>query len=179
MTNRGFLATAAVGAALLTGACGGGDKQGDGKPSKADVESAALKFSRCMRQHGINMPDPQISSDGSKVRVLIGGGAKGKAKFNPQSPAFKSAERACQKYMDAVRPKLSPAQQQEAQQQVLQSLRCMREHGIDIPDSAASGGGLKIGPESGVNPDTPAFQRAQQACMKGSRGGSLKSGPKP
>jgi hypothetical protein len=178
MTNRGFLATAAVGAALLTGACGGGDQQGGDKPKKADVEAAALKFSRCMRAHGVNMPDPEISSDGSKVRVLIGG-AKGTAKFNPRTPAFKAAEQACRKYMEAVRPRLTPAQQQEAQQQVLETLRCMRRHGVDIPDSAASGGGLKIGPESGVDPRNPAFRRAEKACMKGPRGSSLQSGPKP
>jgi hypothetical protein len=175
MINRGFLATAGVGAALLLSACAGDNNEAGGKKPKADVEAAALKFSRCMREHGIDMPDPKISSDGGQVLIA---GAKGKAKFNPESPAFKNAQKACQKYMDALRPNLTPAQQQEAQQQVLKTLRCMRQHGVDIPDSAASGGGLKIGPDTGVNPRDPAFQRAQEACMKGARGG-FQAAPKP
>ena len=176
MFNRGFLAIAGAGAALLLGACAGNDDKQGGGPRKADVQAAALKFSRCMREHGIDMPDPKISSDGGQVLIA---GAKGNPKFKPDSPAFKTAEKACRKYMEAVRPNLTPAQQQEAQQQMLKTLRCMRQHGIDIPDTAASGGGLKIGPDTGVNPRDPAFQRAQEACMKGPRVGGLQAGPKP
>jgi hypothetical protein len=168
MINRGLLATAAVAAALVTGACGGSDDNDSGGPRpKADIQAAALKFSRCMREHGIDMADPR--NGGADGAVLIGG--PGKAKFNPDSPAFKTAEKACKKYMDAVRPNLTPAQEAQAQQQTLKMLRCMREHGVDIPDSAAAGGGLRIGPDSGVNPRDPAFQRAQKACMKGARFG--------
>ena len=174
MINRGLLATAAAGAALLTGACWGADGSTSGAPRpKADIQAAALKFSRCMRQHGIDMPDPR--NGGAEGTVLIGGGP-GKARFNPDSPAFKTAEKACKKYMDAVRPNLTPAQEAEAQQQMLKTLRCMREHGVDIPDSAASGGGLKIGPDTGVDPRDPAFQRAQKACMKDARVG-FQAGP--
>jgi pyruvate/2-oxoglutarate dehydrogenase complex dihydrolipoamide acyltransferase (E2) component len=173
MINRAFLATAAVGAALLTGACGSDDDNsaGGGPRAKGDLQAAALKFARCMRDHGIDIPDPK--GGGADGQVIIGGpGAKGK--FDPQSPVFKTAEKSCKKYMDAARPELTPAQEQEAQERTLEMLRCMRQHGVNLPDAAADGPGLKIGPESGVNPRDPAFQRAQKACMKG-RGGVFSS----
>jgi hypothetical protein len=41
--------------------------------------------------------------------------------------------------------------------------RCLRTHGINIPDPDASGG-LKF-PE-GMTPESPRFQAAQAACSK-------------
>jgi hypothetical protein len=81
--------------ALAVAACGGGDKRGgvaslgDDQPTSttspggSDSTQADLAFARCMRQHGINMPDPQ--PDG---RVDTSG-------VNPDDPKFKAAERAC------------------------------------------------------------------------------------
>jgi len=48
----------------------------------------------------------------------------------------------------------------------------MRSHGVpSFPDPGPSGG-LQIGPGSGINPESPAFQSAQQACARfGPKGG--------
>jgi hypothetical protein len=155
-----------------------GDGAGGGSVDETEMQDAALEYAQCMRDHGIDMPDPQSSADGRGV--LIGGPAGGKAKFNPNTPAFKTAEKACKKYMDAVRPNLTPAQQQEMQQQMLEMVRCMREHGVNIPDAAAGGEGVRIGPGTGVDPESPTFQRAQKACMKGGKGGfSIQREAKP
>lgn len=57
----------------------------------ARAHAAALQFSRCMRAHGLpNFPDPQFS--GGKVSMQIGSGTG----LDPNSPAFKAAQRACQ-----------------------------------------------------------------------------------
>jgi hypothetical protein len=40
--------------------------------------------------------------------------------------------------------------------------RCMRQHGIDLPDPKP-GGGIDM---RGVNSDTPKFQAAEQACQQ-------------
>jgi hypothetical protein len=45
-----------------------------------------LAYARCMRQHGINIPDPK--PDGG---IHIEG-------VNPDDPKFKAAEQACQQY---------------------------------------------------------------------------------
>jgi hypothetical protein len=48
---------------------------------------------------------------------------------------------------------------------------CMRSHGVpNFPDPSA-GGGIQIGSSSGINPKSPAFQSAQNACAKLMPGG--------
>ena len=43
---------------------------------------------------------------------------------------------------------------------------CMRSHGVpNFPDPSPNGGAL-IGPNSAINPQSPAFQSAQQSCQK-------------
>ncbi len=53
--------------------------------------------------------------------------------------------------------------------QSLKFAACMRSHGVsNYPDSSPSGRGtvLKITPGSGLNPQSPSFRSAQQACAK-------------
>src|SRR5215510_4184697 len=65
-----------------------------GKPdAKAQAEflKQALKFSQCMRKHGIpNFPDPQ--SSGSGIGLTIGKDSG----IDPNSPQFKAAQHACE-----------------------------------------------------------------------------------
>ncbi|MGH2857358.1 MAG: hypothetical protein ACRDMJ_07715 [Solirubrobacteraceae bacterium] len=43
---------------------------------------------------------------------------------------------------------------------------CMRSHGVShFPDPSATGS-ISIGPGSGIDPRSPAFQKAQQSCVK-------------
>jgi hypothetical protein len=108
-----------VGALALTlavAACGGGGKSngvaslsGANKPTattsasgSSDPRQAMLNFARCMRQHGINMPDPKPGGG-----IEIKGGPGG---VNPDSPTFKAAQQACQQY----EPKGSKKQEQSS-----------------------------------------------------------------
>jgi hypothetical protein len=43
---------------------------------------------------------------------------------------------------------------------------CMRGHGVPNFPDPGSGGGVRIAPGSGINPQSPAFQSAQSACSK-------------
>jgi hypothetical protein len=67
-------------------------------PSPAQLAKAqeqALKFSACMRSHGVpNFPDPKFSSGGGGVRVTLKAGGSGGP--NPSSPQFQTAQKACQ-----------------------------------------------------------------------------------
>jgi hypothetical protein len=48
----------------------------------------------------------------------------------------------------------------------LQFAKCMRSHGVtNFPDPGA-GGSIQIGPDSGINARSPAFQAAQKACAR-------------
>ena len=64
-----------------------------GPPSQAQIQAAvarALKYSECMRAHGVpSFPDPDVSNGG--VRISIG--APG---INPNSPQFQAAQKTCQ-----------------------------------------------------------------------------------
>lgn len=72
-----------------------------GVPSPAErakIQEAALKFSQCMRTHGVpSFPDPEFSHGGGAVRLQIGKGGPGG--IDPNSPQFQVAQKACQSLM--------------------------------------------------------------------------------
>jgi hypothetical protein len=165
------LVGAVVALTLTVAACGGGGKAngvaslgGSGKATATtspggDNQQAALAFARCMRQHGIDMPDPQFNGNGISQGFTARRGGKG-----PDDPKFKAAQQACQKYLPNGGQPTKPNPQE--QQQMLAFARCMRQHGIDVPDPGASGGiEVKGGPGT-VNPDSPKFKAAEQACQQ-------------
>ena len=161
--------------ALTVAACGGGGKAngvaslgGANKPtatttakpwSKQDAMQAALAFARCMRQHGIDMPDPQFNGNGISQEFTARRGGNG-----PDSPKFKAAQQACNKYLPNGGQPTKPNLQE--QQQMLAFARCMRQHGIDVPDPGANGGIEVKGRPGTVNPDSPKFKAAEQACQQ-------------
>jgi hypothetical protein len=58
---------------------------------QAKMQEAGLKFSRCMRTHGVpNFPDPPAGGGGPKIEIEGGSG------IDPNSPQFKAAQRTCQ-----------------------------------------------------------------------------------
>ena len=176
MTRSPFI-LAAVAGALALGACGssndgGGGGAGSGAKGQDKAFAGALKFSKCMREHGIDMPDPQRVGKGG---IKLSGG-----KVNFSDPKLKSAQSACQKYMQIGGGEtLDPAKRAKLQEAALSYARCMRGHGVDMPDPKLAGnGGLTFqagpGPKSnsnssgrtglGVSPDSPKFQAADKAC---------------
>jgi hypothetical protein len=55
----------------------------------AQMQEQALRFSACMRSHGIpNFPDPEFSGGTAKIQIPRGA--------NPNSPQFREAQEACQ-----------------------------------------------------------------------------------
>jgi hypothetical protein len=176
--SRSPLLLAAVGAVLALGACGSSD-DGGGKASGATKRDkafdGALKFSQCMRDHGIDVPDPERVGTGG---IRISGGS-----MNPNDPKTKAAQKACQKYMQIGGGEtVDPAKRAKLQEAALQFARCMREHGVNMPDPQMSGNGgltFQAGPGAkgsggasnsgpgkrlGVNPDSPKFKEADKAC---------------
>jgi hypothetical protein len=57
---------------------------------QAEAKKRALANSRCMREHGIDFPDPQFDENGGAQIKIRGGG-----ELDPDSPKFKAAEKAC------------------------------------------------------------------------------------
>jgi hypothetical protein len=184
---RPYLAAlvAVLALALAIAACsGGGGDKGDGVASlddgKAtattragnsgkDFKQMALAYARCLRQHGIDMPDPKFDAAGHMAMQLPSGAG-------PDDPKFEAADQACKQYAPSGEPeKVDP----QLQQQMLAYARCMRQHGINIPDPKP-GEGINVDGSKGVNPEDPKYKAADQACqqyMPEGGGGRVDSGP--
>ena len=159
MTVRPIAGALLAAVAIGLSACGGGDA--GGAASAASAEEAALKFARCMREQGIDFPDPGTGEEGfTQVGPAPGDEPRNESRF-------RDAEKACAKYRDAMRPpELSDEQESEMQEAALRHARCMREHGVDFPDPQfpdEGGAVVKIG-QDGVDPTTPRFRAAEEKC---------------
>jgi hypothetical protein len=156
--------------ALAIGACGGGGGNNNGVVSldggkattttragggKANDRQRALNWARCLRQHGINMPDPTFDAQGRMAMQMPAG-------VGPDDPKFKAAEQACQQYAPSAAPEKADPQ---LQQQMVAYARCMRQHGINIADPKP-GEGINVDGDKGVNPNDPKFKAADQACQR-------------
>jgi hypothetical protein len=61
---------------------------------QAKAQAQMLKFSSCMRSHGVpNFPDPQFSGGGARLTIGKGLG------IDPASSKFKAAQKACEKVL--------------------------------------------------------------------------------
>jgi hypothetical protein len=164
MYVRSISAALLAACALAFAACGdapesSADKDGPtiGKPDEA-TRQAELKFAQCMREQGIDFPDPQA---GGKGLARIGEGT------SPEE--MRDAEKACEKYRKDIKPpELSEEQQQKFKDAALAHARCMRDHGIDFPDPTFSENGratIKLG-KGDVDPQDPDFKAAEKDCQK-------------
>jgi hypothetical protein len=142
-------------------ACGGsGGSSGGGASdtsSSDDPQDQAVKFAQCMRDHGVDMPDPETDDKG-RVRLRVGGaGAK------VDKDKVDAAMEACKKYSpigDSGRLK-DLENNPEFQEAQLHWAQCMRDHGVDVPDPGSSEQrGVVIGP--GQNKEK--VQAAMDAC---------------
>jgi hypothetical protein len=65
----------AVASAVALAACGSSGNDDNNSTGKEDQAfDGALKFSRCMRAHGVDMPDPQRGAGGG---ILLKSGRRG------------------------------------------------------------------------------------------------------
>jgi hypothetical protein len=143
------------------GGNGGNDRQTGGDAAKKkDPQEAALAFAKCMREHGVDMPDPEVDSQG-RIRVTVGNRA---GKGSPPDPKkLDAAQQACGNLLGnggAGPGKLDP----KAQDAMLAFARCMREHGIDMPDPKGNGLLFNSKGRQGPDPDSAKFKEAERAC---------------
>jgi hypothetical protein len=161
MRTRTILVALTALAALAVAACGGDDPSSPSS-TRASARKALLDYARCMREHGVDMPDPKFTGNG----VMFGTRTDGKV----DEAKMRAADRVCAHYRDAFKPPPStPAERARARQAALANARCMREHGIDMPDPTFDSSGratLKFDKGSGIDPNSPRFQAAQKACQK-------------
>lgn len=173
--------------ATTVAACGGAksDTLTDAADRASKARDGALKFAQCMREHGVDMPDPKVDADGRVAVTLKGGPRSGGAEAD-----LDAAQKACGKHMEDVAGDPPDAATQAKQQDAMLAFaRCMRKHGVDMPDPefSSSGGRMtsKIRRREGAaagsdaSPDSPRFKAAEEACrpLLGDAGPSRAGGP--
>ena len=132
-----------------------------------DPDEAMLAYTECMREHGIDMPDPQPAGPAASVAPSIA------LEVDPSSEEFEAAQAACEPIMEDAfgEMEIDPEREAEMREQMLEFTECMREHGIDMPDPVFGEGGrveISAGEDGqampGDGPDSEEFQAAQEAC---------------
>jgi hypothetical protein len=155
--------TALAGVTLLTAACGGGSSSTSAAVGSTTYQKA-LAYSQCMRSHGVlNFPDP----DSQGHFNITASGQPGVSSAAAKQASL-SAQNACRRLFPNG-GQVTPAQQQQVLNQMLQYARCMRAHGLPkYPDPANSGGqvgfSLSAMSAAGIDPNSPQYRSASQAC---------------
>jgi hypothetical protein len=181
MTPR--LLLVAVPLALALAACGGTTAKDDGVASanggaasadptaspsaKTDPQQAALKFAKCMREHGIDMPDPKMDEGGLQISLPRG--------VTPEKA--EKAQKACAHLMESAIPE-GEKPSAEDYDQMVKFAQCMREHGIDMPDPKP-GEPMRIKMQGGSKEKMDAAHEACKEHAPGGKGGFVNRGGKP
>jgi hypothetical protein len=167
-----FLCLALAVAALPLAGCGGSKGPDNASSSDDAAYDQLLKYSQCMRSHGLpSFPDPVQESGGISLSLKKGSG------LDPSSASFKAAEAACRKY--APRHGNEEPMPAAEQQKFLRYSQCMRTHGVpSYPDPKFSGGGVQLRMPPGLGPDSPSLKTAQEACKSLTPGGMFGGGGK-
>ncbi|KJY18287.1 hypothetical protein ADK53_06790 [Streptomyces sp. WM6373] len=129
-----------------TSASGGGNGSAAGGAG-ADADRA-VKMRQCLREHGIDVPDPEPGQD--PRGMTLGGGA------DPQK--MQEAMKAC----GMQGPGSGKEPSQEEKDKELKWIQCMRDNGVALKDPEYSGGArsaveIPKGQEK-------AFEEAQKKC---------------
>jgi hypothetical protein len=164
---------------VLAGGCGGTKSPSNGVANLATTTTTsaipspssgaqtpvagAVRFANCMRSNGVaNYPDPSSSGRPQSLNEI-----------DPNSPAFLTAYKACQKYASngvGAPPEPSPAELRLA----LTFAQCVRKHGFpEFPDPLTTvslqatftlGRGMYFLINGTYHATSPAFMHAAKAC---------------
>jgi hypothetical protein len=187
MRRRGLEAGsvfAVVALAVLLSACGGGgggtqvasaggksasqsNNDSKHKASKAETEEAFRKFAQCMREHGVDVSDPKFDEGGGAV--VFGGSPHVGDQGQPDQQKVDRAHKECQHFIKNVvnqsGRKPDAEEQRKVQEKALKFAKCMREHGVDMPDPKFGDGSVQQS-LGASDPNDPRFKAAQKVCAK-------------
>jgi hypothetical protein len=161
---RAIVALGAIGVSTALVACGGSD--GSSGEAQANAEDAGLEFARCMRERGVDIPDPKPGS---------GGGFSFEFRGDPrQNENFEEAREACGGILENAIPEGERPDPAEIRDKLHQMTECLRDQGYDVPEPQVFGPGEDPPDEPAEPPseemqdlmDDPEFEQAQEDCSK-------------
>jgi hypothetical protein len=161
--TRAIIALATVGTSMALVACGGSDS---GDDSQANAEDAGLEFAKCMREHGVDIPDPKPGSGGEGFSIEFNGDPR-------QDEDFQEAQEACGDILEEAIPEGERRDPAELRDQLHEMTECLRDKGYDVPEPQIVGPG-EDPPEDPQPPseefqdllDDPKFEQAQEDCAQ-------------
>jgi hypothetical protein len=177
---RAIITLAAVGASTALVACGG--SKASGEDAQAKAEDAALDYAKCMREHGVDVPDPKPGGGGFGIQIH--------SSDPRENQNFQDAQDACGDILQKAIPEGDRPDSAEMQDKLHKMTECLRDKGYDVPEPQVFGPGDSP-PDNPPAPDKdlqdlmddPDFQQAQEDCSKdaGLPGGGpgIQIGPGP
>ncbi|MFC6881965.1 MULTISPECIES: hypothetical protein [Actinomadura] len=88
-----------------------------------------MKFAQCMRENGINVPDPGSGADPKTMRL---------GKEGTDRKKLEAAMEKCQGYLQAG-GKMPDLKDPKMRDQYTKLAQCMRENGVNMPDPGPDG----------------------------------------
>lgn len=174
------------GVASLTGTSAT-DTGVDGSATEAELtdeeyEEAILDYVACLRDQGLDVPDPEVDAEGNLRFQLALGPAPGADGAAGDVPDAADREAQLTAFQDAQAECGTPPQppggfgfaggdDTEFQDQALEMAQCLRDQGLDVADpdfSGAGGPGQGGGPGGfggGLDLEDPDTQAALEACQ--------------
>lgn len=163
-----------AGLCTLATACATGDNGNDGVASISGTNppsSSAAKddpdddvdqmraYAKCMREHGVDMPDPEVDENGG-ISMSVNGTDKA---------VTDKADKECRHLMPngGAPPEVSA----DDLDRMRKEAQCLRDHGVDAKDPTAEKPGIQI---EGGGPDDEKTRKAMEECSDGK--GSVSSG---
>jgi hypothetical protein len=140
---------------LVVSACASGP-QVEANPPGSDAaaesdDASLLEFAQCMRDEGIDMPDP---------------GPQGLASLRQQvderSPAFLAALEVCGELLQDYYQEVHGADhddEERREEMMMERVQCMRDQGVDVPDPGPGQHGFQL------DTDDPAVRAALEECF--------------
>jgi hypothetical protein len=124
-----------------------------------DPRDILVDFTRCLREEGIDVPDPDFEAAPGEARDRLE-----EAGIDLDDPQVQEAVQTCQPLLAGILQSFSPEQIQAFRDAFVEYAQCMRDQGIDLPDPDFSGGLDIFGGE--IDPSDPAVQAANEVCSE-------------
>lgn len=123
-------------------------------PTATSARDSAVAFAECMRENGVDMPDPD---------------ADGRIRIDPDSDVdeaeMQNAQEACSNLLGSGPSDSSGGLGAAEKQRMLDLAACIRENGFpDFPDPEFGDGGQVMLGGEGIDPGDPAFQATAKTC---------------
>ncbi len=150
-----------VAAGLAVGGCGSSTPPTTGKQASLSPGDPAFAFTRCMRAHGADVPDPHVSVNDGQTSISQMMPASAAA-----APAFRAAQKACA-HLEAGPQGNVHDRQGPSIRTLLAFAHCLRGHGLTgFPDPTPQG---HLTPQMlsavGIDVRGPAFFTAAKQCV--------------